>query len=272
VTDRGFSLDDRDLSADLIIRADGIGLHEVSSLRFSRGHHSIPLLLAVQSASASRRGGFAVGSSGTLSECRVRGRLVDVQLDSTDRCPARMHVYWKAGARGEFDLEVLASSVHVLDNFEVQTVSRFPSGDILVRASGTGSGWINVRDGLAWGCKWFVFSRDRTAGIRSLDGRPPADDLDTLAGFYRQPIILYRPAGERWSYIVMSRPDDCVHMVVGIERRSVTVSFGLFGLDIEKGVILRGRVRGMFIPRANDLRMSLRHFARFVAESLRLSV
>jgi hypothetical protein len=70
----------------------------------------------------------------------------------------------------------------------------------------------------------------------------------------------------------MSHPDDCTRIVTCVQRTRVTVSFGLFGLDIEKGVILRGRVRGMFLPRHRDMRHSLRHFARFAAESPHLSV
>jgi hypothetical protein len=184
----------------------------------------------------------------------------------------RLHIYWKATAPSQLDMEVLASSVHLLDCLEVQTLSRFRSGEVLVRASATGSGWLDVRDARALGSKWLVFARDRMAGLMGLDGRTPAPDVAMLAGFYRQPVVIYRPRGQRWSYVEMARPDDCARVIVGIERRDPTVSFGLFGLDIEKGVILRGRVRGAFISRSKDLRDCLRLFSRFANESPRLSV
>jgi hypothetical protein len=272
-TERGFTLDGNGLSGELILRGNELGLRRVSSPRFGRPDLSArPLLLAVQSAAASHRPLFTVGSAGALPECRVRGRLVDVQLDPTDRCPVRMHIYWKATEPSQLDMEVLASSVQVLHDLEVLTMSRFPSGEVLIRVPGTNSGWLNVHDAGVLGSKWLVFSRDRTAGIMSLDGRSPAAHSTTLAGFYRQPLILYRPSGRRWSYVEMSRPDDCVRIIVGIERHGATASFGLFGLDIEKGVILRGRVRGIFVARANDVRTCLHLFSRFAAESPRLSV
>jgi hypothetical protein len=181
-----------------------------------------------------------------------------------------MHLYWRA-APSQLELEVLASCSVPLENSEVLSWSCHNAGEVLVRASGRASGWVNVHDALVLGADWLVFPRDRRAGVISLDGRYPYSNV-ALAGFYRQPVVLYRPAGERWSYAEMSQPHDCVRIVAQAARQRTTVSFGLFGLDLEKGVILRGRIRGLFIPRANDTRHCLRQFARFMAEPPRLGV
>jgi hypothetical protein len=70
----------------------------------------------------------------------------------------------------------------------------------------------------------------------------------------------------------MSHPDDCCRIIARCERGRVSWGFGLFGLDIEKGVILRGRVRGAFIPRRRDTDHATRLFKQFVAEPPHLSV
>jgi hypothetical protein len=268
----GFSLDEKTLCGHLTTRGDTPGLRRVSSLvGAKRDSEASPILLAVRAVQVAHRPSFEVGAEKNTPESRIRGRLVDVQLEPTDRCPVRTHLYWKASA-SRLDLEVLASSSHPLQDLEVLTTSSHKAGEVLVRAANYGSGWVDVNDARALGTEWFVFPRDRVAAIMSLDGRCPPSDITSVAAPYRQPIVLYRPARQRWSYVEMSRPDDCVRIVVHIVPHRVTVSFGLFGLDVEKGVILRGRVRGMFLPRANDMRHCLRQFSRFAAESPRLSV
>jgi hypothetical protein len=169
-------------------------------------------------------------------------------------------------------MEVLASSSHELETVEVQTSTCYPAGEVFIRTGTAGTGWVNVHDARPLGNKWLVYARDHRAATVSLDGRFPPFDSTTLAGLSRQPIVLYRPAGQRWSYAEMSRTDDCVRVISTFGRSATIASFGLFGLDVEKGVILRGRVRGVFMPRANDMRNAVRAFSRFAAESPRLSV
>jgi hypothetical protein len=70
----------------------------------------------------------------------------------------------------------------------------------------------------------------------------------------------------------MTHPDDCVRIVARSERANVSWGFGLFGLDIEKGVILRARLRAAIIPRRRDTEQATRLFKQFVAEPPRLSV
>jgi hypothetical protein len=55
------------------------------------------------------------------------------------------------------------------------------------------------------------------------------------------------------SYVEMVRPDDCARRIVGVPNpgedpapRAFSVRYGLFGHDLEKGVVLRGRIRGIW--------------------------
>src|SRR5262249_50349781 len=122
------------------------------------------------------------------------------------------------------------------------------------------------------GANLFVFARDRDAMIMSMDGRYPEDRANWLAGFYQQPIVLYRPPRQRWSYAELSSPQNCSRIIIQVGRGGTMASFGLFGMDLEKGVIFRGLVRGVFVPRLGDTRHCLRHFARLLAEKPRISV
>jgi hypothetical protein len=229
-----------------------------------------PILLSAESIQATDRTALALASAIPV-ESRLRGRVVDVKFDVRKHPPLRMHLYWQAAPR-QLDLEILASSSELLEHAEVLTGSRHMAGEVLVRASHRDSGWINVRHATVLGAEWLVFPRDRVAGIISLDGRRPNPDAVAIAATYRQPIVLYRPARQRWSYAEMCRPHDCLRIIVRQTKQHTHVGFGLFGLDLEKGVILRGRLRGVFLPRSNDTARCLNEFARFAAEPPRLSV
>lgn len=78
------------------------------------------------------------------------------------------------------------------------------------------------------------------------------------------PILLHRPAGAAWTYAEMCHPHDSV----GLTRDAKTelIRFKLFGHDLEKGVILRGRLRGMVLPRKRDEEAVRQEYGRFIKE------
>jgi hypothetical protein len=93
--------------------------------------------------------------------------------------------------------------------------------------------------------------------------QPGSREIATLE-IEAPPILLYRPAGLAWTYAEMCHPHDGV----GMTRDAATgaVRFQLFGHDLEKGVILRGRLRGLWLPREQDETTVRQEYARFVKE------
>lgn len=235
-------------------------------------------LLAVRCIEVAGKPPFQVGFPPARPDHRLRSNLLDVQLDETSRCPVRLQIYWSAARARQIDMEVLATTVHAFDKLEVLTWSAAPAkeatsrSECLFRVSANHSGWVDVREAMRLGAEWLVIPRDRNAAIVGLDGRSPGLDESIVGPPFHSPIVCYRPAGQSWSYVEMSHPDDCARIIARYHRRTVEWGFGLFGLDIEKGVILRGRVRGAIVPRRDDLNRADRLFREFLTEPPHLSV
>ena len=82
--------------------------------------------------------------------------------------------------------------------------------------------------------------------------------------------LLFRPAGSDLSYAEMVHPADfrASELSFGSDPpAAVHVRHRLFSEPLEKGVILRARVRGVFLPRNDDTRTAAECYAAFaVAE------
>lgn len=85
-------------------------------------------------------------------------------------------------------------------------------------------------------------------------------------------MVIYRPQGLEVSYVEMCHPHDGISLEVTNEQSSSTVRYRLFGHDLEKGVILRGRLRGMIVPRAVDVAAAHEAYQRFIRESPNLTL
>ncbi len=274
----GYHLRGDGLSAVLPLRGPTPGLRRLAVARGSRPARWPGPILAVQSVQAADRPAFPVGFAATRPEHRLRTNLIDLDLAATERCPLRVHLYWSAAATNQIDFEALVTTLHEFERLEVQTRSESvakslsASAELFVRAAGAPGRWLDVCAALRAGFDHLVLARDRNAAHLSLDGRPPGLDRTMLAGRFAAPLICYRPAGQSWSYVEMSHPDDCVRVIIVRRRDAVAWSFSLFGLDIEKGVILRGRVRGAVVARQGDLRRAEWLYRQFTAEPPHLSV
>lgn len=83
------------------------------------------------------------------------------------------------------------------------------------------------------------------------------------------PILLVQPFGVNGSYAEMVHPHDGI----GIETDGKgAFRYRLFGHDLEKGVILRGRLRGLVLPRDGDEDAARAAFAEFVKEPPNLTL
>jgi hypothetical protein len=152
---------------------------------------------------------------------------------------------WSAAAREAIDLEVqvTASSVGELDGLEVGVISRFDPR----------------RDDLAALPASRVQARDAASAALSYDGREPVHVLRGLTtlplGRSLPPWLLPSPgAPDELFYAEMAHPDDVARRIsvesipgesAGAQARSTR--YALFGHALEKGVILRARLRGCWI-------------------------
>jgi hypothetical protein len=142
----------------------------------------------------------------------------------------------------DLEVQVSADSVDFLKALEVQIVTCLgdPEGPELGRSA----------------VESVVEPRDRESAALSYDGREPWEILRRLttlpiparigAGF--APCVIETPwLGADRRYVEFVHPDDVARRQV--ERRAgsgVGLGYGIFGHDLEKGVVLRSRMRGFW--------------------------
>lgn len=86
--------------------------------------------------------------------------------------------------------------------------------------------------------------------------------------------ILFRLQGAECSYLQMIFPGDASHTVLSSPSEAPQawhLSNPLFPESLEKGVIRRGRIRGLFLSRANDEAAALAAYEEFVVSPLPLT-
>jgi hypothetical protein len=118
-----------------------------------------------------------------------------------------------------------------------------------------------------------VEPRDRTSAGLSYDGRevdlsglvtgPPA----ALSG----PWLAPKTGREGWTYVEMARPEDASRRILEGRLPFVASRYGLFGHDLERGVVLRGRLRAFWLPKASAFGHAEREYRRFIDEPPPLS-
>lgn len=85
-------------------------------------------------------------------------------------------------------------------------------------------------------------------------------------------LMIHRPPHSPVSYVEMCHPHDGIGCFTDVHDDSAgSIGFRLFGHDLEKGVILRGRLRGMIMPRERDEEEARRAYEHFVREPPNLS-
>jgi hypothetical protein len=68
---------------------------------------------------------------------------------------------------------------------------------------------------------------------------------------------LFRPPNADWSYVELVHPDDARRDRLTRDVAGLRLIHHLFAGELEKGVILRARLRGALLPRADDQRWAL---------------
>lgn len=113
-----------------------------------------------------------------------------------------------------------------------------------------------------------VEPRDARAAGLSYDGRE--SDLAMLStgppGPIRHPWLAPRSGREGWTYVEMVHPDDGARRIHEGRLPFTATRYGLFGHDLERGVVLRARLRGIWLPKDVAFTEAERRFAAFLAE------
>ena len=160
---------------------------------------------------------------------------------------------------------MLASSVGELKSVEVYVATRlFDHGNAAIPSFRLAS-WVVPRD--ARSAALTYDGRTSTGELRLLATLPVPEPRDTAF----PPVSLARPWPDRsLRYVEMVHPHDVSRRIVQgpnpdryIPGSELAVRYALFGHDLEKGVVVRGRLRGLWIPTESgeaDLREAYREF------------
>ena len=176
-----------------------------------------------------------------LSEVYIRGNdLVATFVPSAPQA-VRLQIYFRmvapSDALAAVGLElILSAQTDLLDSRpQIEVRSTFPAGELL-----------------HWEGSYSCFQPVSAA----------AGSTSTL--------FLFRPANSTLSYVEMIHPSD----FAGVALPSFTsqLAWTLFPESLEKGVIRRSRVCGLFIPREQDTATALAAYRRLEAEPLPLTV
>lgn len=106
----------------------------------------------------------------------------------------------------------------------------------------------------------------------SIDGSPLAlGDTAWQTDSVAPRAVLFRTQHLGASYLEMVHPTDFAGVQITSEADQATVRWHVFPERLEKGVIRRARVRGLFVPRDNDMQHAREQIAAFVLSPLALS-
>jgi hypothetical protein len=183
------------------------------------------------------------------TESHVRGADLVVAYEASAHRPVRVDALWRAVAPAAGDQFLAAADLIVsvrtdlLDSRpELGVQSVLPACEI-------------VR----------LTARDPIAGeaLPHPENAPAAFGRENGLG-----CLLFRPPGHDLSYAEMVHPADFQRDELHCGApgsREVRVVHQLFSMSLEKGVILRARVRGVFVPRRDDARIAAECYAAFAA-------
>jgi hypothetical protein len=170
--------------------------------------------------------------------------------------------------RAGIDLEVQlsATSVGQLKTVEVGIVSRWAAE--VAEPSPLLASWVEPRDIPSAALSYD--GRESAATLAALTTLPvPLPSSGTIL-----PRIVSLPAFDADTYYIeMVQPNDCARRILDeppgkppARRASLATRYGLFGHDLEKGVVLRARLRGLWIQSQTPVATARALFEEFLRE------
>jgi len=239
----GFSLSLRSVSLSLDLEKPNSGLE-------LREPYAGAHLLALDGlARAGRSDSLAFGARSLVGWDLIHGRLVATYAAAGWE-GLTVRASWRpTPGRDGIDLEIQASadSAARLERVEVGVLSQ----------------WLRADCGFLPALVSRVESRDAQAAVQSYDGREPAAVLSRLTTLplpaswatALKPLVVTIPGTSRsFHYVEMVQPDDVARRIIGtpaddrtMSQLVLSVRYGLLGHDIERGIVLRARLRGLWI-------------------------
>lgn len=195
----------------------------------------------------------------TIEDVYVRGTDLVVTYAATPNRPTRVQVYWRAystsasagGKALTVDLQVSVQT-HLLDSNPALSASSTCRAD-------------EIRQ---------LMNPTEESSFRNLISGASAGMPRDVSGEGHRACVLMRQANSEISYAEMVHPADRRRDTLAalplVEQSSVAVrqlklSHELFLPPLEKGVILRGRIRGILLPRNDDESAVLASYAELVS-------
>jgi hypothetical protein len=224
------------------------------------GGGRIGKLLSLQGMAASNRFSTDVFTTATLVELARSHERVEASYAPPNWGGVRVRAAWSpTTARDGVDLEVqiTASSVGELQDVEVLVCSV----------------WYETSTPTSTNLPAWVEPRDRRSAALTYDGRESASTLGVLctrpvptpSSSSLFPRVFQPSEGDRDTYYIeMVQPNDCARRIIreaiGEEAAStpwLSTQYGLLGHDLEKGIVLRARLRGLWV-RTNQPELAAR--------------
>jgi hypothetical protein len=199
-------------------------------------------------------------SGATLVGFELRGRRIEATYAPLGWGALFVRAGWSCEHHDAVDLEIQvhALSVGQLKALEVKVVSQLTQPPES-RAYAPLFRWVEPRDA--------------HAASLSYDGREPdLRGLTTLApreSAFHSPRLVSPDEAGGWLYAEMVHPDDVSRRIREGGRTlalALTTRYGLFGHDIEKGVVLRARLRGLWLRSEQAKEVALARFEEFLEE------
>jgi hypothetical protein len=171
---------------------------------------------------------------------------------------------WSPFGEDAVDLEVQlsAQSVGELRRVEVKVVSHWQHKETESREPI--ARWVEPRDARSAGLSY----DGRETNLHGLTTLPPRESA------FLTPRLITDGGDAPWLYAEMIHPQDVTRRIREGGRTlgaAKTTRYGLFGYDLEKGVVLRGRLRGVWLRSQSAKEEAFAHFEEFVHEPPPLS-
>ncbi len=232
------------------------------------GHNREAYLCLEGLGAAGRRDARALCGETLVGAELVRAR-VEATFAPTDWGGLRLRASWSptpAGDGIDLEIQVSASSVGQLCAVEVFVASR--PVDLGDDCGGLLTSWAEPRD--------------RRSAALSYDGREPLESLRRLSTLPLAaadesafpPVVLTMPSPPTGRhYLEMVHPHDVARRILVAAEpphraagNALAACYGLLGHDLERGVVVRGRLRGLWIADADLDEAARAAFREFLAQ------
>ena len=169
----------------------------------------------------------------TPSDHYVRANDLIVTYQQAGERTVRTQLYWRSLPKGQSP----AVGVELLVSVQTSLLDSDPAAHLTTRLPAQQVLCLSGDD------RWQCYSPSDLNGLQTL-GNSGA--------------ILFRPIDVGFSYAQLVHPFDLVSSQLSIDSHQIQLGQKLFSGHLEKGVIRRGRVRGVLLPREDDQLHALR--------------